>query len=221
MPPRPPLASSVKVEVNWTSDGVAVAHNIGYALFGSGVDTSDPTTLTDLGNNLMSAWSSSGMPAQLSTHWHLTSVTCSDNSGGSDVAALSTHAAVSGSDSASAMPPQVCVCASWQIAARYRGGKPRWYIPGITVSALSASYGSALLGAWQTATETALKAFYSTFQLGTANTHEYSWGTISYETAGAPRVTPLFRFFTGVQLHGRLDSQRRRSGKESTFPVDT
>jgi hypothetical protein len=221
MPPRPPLANTMRIEVNWTSDGPAVAHNIGYALFGTSVDLTDPTTQTDLGNNLMAAWAGSGLPAQLSEHWRMTSVTCSDNSGGSDTSSLSTHAAVAGTDSSLALPPQCAVVASWQIAARYRGGKPRWYIPGVPASALTASYGAGFLSSWQTATETAMKAFYSAFQLGTANTHEYTWGTISYVTGDAPRVTPLFRFFTGVQLHGRLDSQRRRSGKESTYPVDT
>lgn len=221
MPPRPPLANTMKIEVNWTSDGPAVAHNIGYALFGTSVDVSDPTTQTDLGNNLMTSWASSGLPAQLSEHWHMVSVTCSDNSGGTDTQSVSTHSTVSGTDSSAALPPQCAVVASWQIAARYRGGKPRWYIPGVPSSALSASYGAGFLSSWQTATETALKAFLASFQLGSANSHEYSFGTISYETGHAPRVTPLFRFFTAVQLHGRLDSQRRRSGKESTYPVDT
>jgi hypothetical protein len=221
MPPKPPLTGSVKLENNWTSDGVATAHNISYALFGTGVDTSDPTTLTDLANNLMSAWSGSGILPRLSEHWHLVSVTASDNSGGSDVAANSTHATVSGTDSSASLPPQCAIAASWQIAARYRGGKPRWYIPGIPSDALSASYGSALDSTYAGELETALKSFYSTFQLGTANTHDYSWGTLSYETGNAPRVTPLFRFYTGVMLHNRLDSQRRRSGKESTFAVSS
>jgi hypothetical protein len=42
-------------------------------------------------------------------------------------------------------------------------------------------------------------------------------GTISYQTAHAPRPTPVFRAFGVPHVHERLDSQRRRSGKESTF----
>jgi len=218
MPPRPPLAGSVKLECNWQSDGSAIAHNISYALFGTSVDLSNETTLTDLANNLMTSWASSGMPAQLSEHWHLISVTASDNSGASEASYLSTHASIPGTDSSMAQPPQVAVCASWQIPARYRGGKPRWYLPGITLNALSASYGAAILPSWATATETALRAFLAAFQDGTANGMDYTWGTLSYFTGNAPRVTPVFRLYTGVIVHERLDSQRRRSGKESVYP---
>jgi hypothetical protein len=44
-------------------------------------------------------------------------------------------------------------------------------------------------------------------------------GTISYHTGHAVRPTPLFREYINVAVHERIDSQRRRSGRESAFGV--
>jgi hypothetical protein len=44
-------------------------------------------------------------------------------------------------------------------------------------------------------------------------------GTVSYHTAHATRPTPLWRSYISVHIHERYDSQRRRNGRESTFPV--
>jgi hypothetical protein len=220
MPPRPPLPTTVKIELNWTSDGIAVAHNIAYGQFGTGVDTTDDTTLLDTANAMMTSYASSGLPAQLSEHWGLSSVTVSDNGGTSEAVQISTHARVPGTDASTPFPPQVAVCASWQISARYRGGKPRWYLPGITMNAVSASYGSALLASWATATASALASLESSFNSSSPNGHDIILGTISYRTGNAPRVTPVFRVFNLPKVHERLDSQRRRSGKESAFGVE-
>jgi hypothetical protein len=52
-----------------------------------------------------------------------------------------------------------------------------------------------------------------------------SLGTISYfnrtinPTPPYLRTVPVFFPYLGVKIHERLDSQRRRSGKESSFPV--
>jgi hypothetical protein len=49
--------------------------------------------------------------------------------------------------------------------------------------------------------------------------HDIILGTISYQTGHSPRPTPLFRPFGDAHVHERLDSQRRRSGRESLFPA--
>lgn len=219
MPPRPPLAQTVKLELNWTSDGIAVAHNIAYALLGSGGDPTNLTTLLAIGNEVMTAYAASGMPAQLSEHWGLNTCTVSDNSGASENFQISTHARVPGTDASMPTPPQVAVCLSWAIAARYRGGKPRWYLPGITTGALSASYGSAILPSWAATTQGAADGWLVAINGSSAGGSTVTVGTISFRTGNAPRVTPLFRSFTGITVHERLDSQRRRSGKESAFGV--
>lgn len=219
MPPRPPLAQTVKIELNWTSDGIAVAHNIGYGLVGSGGDTTSDTLLVAIAQSVHTHYASSGMPAQLSEHWGLNFVTASDNSGASEAYGNSTASRTPGTDSSMPTPPQVAACLSWQIAARYRGGKPRWYLPGITTGALSASYGSALLPSWCDATKNAAVTWLDAVNTSAPGGATLQIGTISFFTAKAPRVTPVFRSFLGVVVHERLDSQRRRSGKESAFGV--
>jgi hypothetical protein len=59
---------------------------------------------------------------------------------------------------------------------------------------------------------------------GMATSAIYRLGGVSY-LSGAdggpvspPRATPLWFAFQSVSVHGRLDSQRRRLGKESAFP---
>jgi hypothetical protein len=44
-------------------------------------------------------------------------------------------------------------------------------------------------------------------------------GTLSFQTAHAVRPTPVFRPFGAAHVHERMDSQRRRSGRENLFPV--
>jgi hypothetical protein len=58
-----------------------------------------------------------------------------------------------------------------------------------------------------------LATFNAALVMGTGVT----LGTVSHYTGHAVRPTPVWRTFIDVRVHERLDSQRRRSGKESTF----
>lgn len=219
MPARPPLAQTVKCESNWTSDGIAVAHNIFYGQIGTGGDTTSVTLLSAIAQEIMVAYAGSGMPALLSEHWGLASVTVSDNGGGSENFGVSSHARVPGTDANQPLPPQVAICLSFQIAARYRGGKPRWYLPGIPSTAQTAFYGSQINGGYADSMKAAAASWLNTLNTSSPGGSTFQTGTISYFSGNAPRVTPVFRSFLSVLVHERLDSQRRRSGKESAFGV--
>jgi hypothetical protein len=65
---------------------------------------------------------------------------------------------------------------------------------------------------------TAASSFRNNINASVVSTFTPTLGTISYQSGHAPRPTPLWRSFLPPRIHERMDSQRRRNGKESSFP---
>lgn len=219
--PLPPLINTIKVIANWVLPAGRLAKNVYYLKAAGGTVTSDVPNLLSIANQLMSAYPTGGFRPLLASTTQLQSVTCKDN-GGTTAQAISTATPMFGTSAGTSLPPQCAVCLSWQIAETYRGGKPRMYLPGIPDnapvskgdSALQASYATAMEAAGS-AFRTAVNAIVPTGPVGATVT----LGTISYHTGHAVRPTPLFREYINVAVHERIDSQRRRSGRESAFGV--
>lgn len=127
--------------------------------------------------------------------------------------------AISGTYSEPALPPQCAVALSWQISRRYRGGKPRTYIPAIPTTAVGGDGSAALTSAYMTIAETAGDNFLTFLNAVSGLTHAIHLCNVSYFSGLAPRISPQVDVTQSIVVHGRLDSQRRRSGKESAFPV--
>jgi hypothetical protein len=70
-------------------------------------------------------WSS-----QLDSQWTLESVEAIDLSTSSGAGGVSTSAPLFGTGGSTAEPAQVAMLINWQIARRYRGGKPKTFLPG-------------------------------------------------------------------------------------------
>jgi hypothetical protein len=219
MPPRPPLAETVKLELNWQNSQGRAAHNITYCLLPVGANPSDIPTLTALATALQGAVATSGIMVQLASTGHFVGVTATDNSGASDNIGTSPAAPLAGTGTSQALPPQVAICLSWQIPAHYRGGHPRWYIPLITANAQAHPDDSQLLASVATLFQGYGTSILNSFNATTVGGGTAQLGTISYHSGNVARPTPVFRPFTACNVHERLDSQRRRSGKESGFPV--
>lgn len=218
--PLPPLINAVKLIFNWVSTAGRVAKNIMYVLTGGGFVTSDPTKLKALANNAMGYATGAGSIAPIiSSQWTLNSVTAKDI-GGTSAQAVSDAAAVPGSVAAAPLPPGDAVCISWQIAASYRGGKPRTYLPGIPTTALVSAAGSQLTTTYAASVVTAGATFMASMNASTVTGGgTFQLGTVSYHHGHAVRPTPIFEQFQAAHCHERLDHQRRRSGKEVAFPV--
>jgi hypothetical protein len=98
---------------------------------------------------------------------------------------------------------------NWQIIRRYRGGKPRTYLPPPTYNRLatpstwddSATGNAGVLAA-------ALLALCSGGTFGAFVTT--SLGCVSYRSGDAARVDPLFEPFTGYSVGSLVRTQRRR-----------
>lgn len=178
--------------------------------------------MTTISNGAMTWWSTHFKPS-VTSYWRLTQVvaTMVDGTG---TQGASTSAAISGTASPPAFPPQSCVAISWLGAPSYRGGKPRTYLPGVPESAGTAGT-SQLSSAYCTTLRTAAIAAIGDMTWATVASIPAQLGTVSYikktPTNSPPyhRPVPLFWQYTGARVHERLDSQRRRSGKESKFPA--
>lgn len=213
----PPIANVVKLILNWTGPASRVARNILYVLTGSSFVPSDQAKLKLLADAVHGWVNTSALKTTVHTSWSLQNVTAKD-AGGTSAQATSTVAPVAGLASGNALPPQVSMVISWQIAAAYRGGKPRTYMPGVPDVALTTSGGSGITAGFASTLEGNATAFMNAINTGTVTGGgSFTLGTVSYYRAHALRPTPIFEQYMNASVHERLDSQRRRSGKESTF----
>jgi hypothetical protein len=104
------------------------------------------------------------------------------------------------------------ICLSWLSTVYWRGGKPRSYMPGVSTAQVTNNYQVTPTtitgyGTAAAAFRTAINALTATSITGT------SLGFVSFNSGNAPRGTPLFFAFSGVKIHGRLATQRRRLGR--------
>jgi hypothetical protein len=217
--PLPPLAQAARLVFNWISNHGRTAVNVMYALLNPPQDPTNPATLLTVANNAMTAFAGSGLPSNINQEWTLQKVRAHDASSSSGAAADSSHAIIPGTNVSDCSPPQTAVCISWHIAAAYRGGKPRTYLPGVPVSAFLAEGDSKLQSGYAIQVETNAGVFMTGFNALALGATTATLGTVSYHSGHAVRPVPLWRPFVYASCHERADSQRRRSGKESAFPV--
>jgi hypothetical protein len=92
------------------------------------------------------------------------------------------------------------------------------YLPGFPQSAVTGDSFSSILPAAASNLELRAGNFLTGVQGVGVSGVNVNVGMVSYYHAHALRPTPLFYEFLGVRVHERLDSQRRRSGKESAYP---
>lgn len=119
------------------------------------------------------------------------------------------------STSGSNLPANAAMGVSWISGVYWRGGKPRTYLAG---------YRSADVNGTTQWTSGAVAATVGNAGLFLADinalTHGAITGTalgfVSFRSGNADRPTPLFFPYLGARVHTRIDSQRRRLGKETT-----
>lgn len=219
MAPRPPVPKTVRVELNWVATpNNNQAHNIFYIQSPGSANEVPPSDLGSIANALASTGTGhfpNSIAYNVASNWSLATITVSDN-GGSEATTTAT-VGYAGAATPPSLPPQCAVCASFAIAARYKGGHPRMYLPGVPSGALTSNNWSQLTSSYaglvQTEVTNALDWITSTTVEGSTLVP----GTISYTRNKVPLTTPVFYAYGLVTVHERLDSQRRRSGKEVAF----
>jgi len=120
-----------------------------------------------------------------------------------------------GSDTNESQPGQVAICISWPISAYYRGGHPRSYMAGVCADRLASM--KSITSAAATAYADAGAAFrVAVNEMADTPFTAVTLGCYSFASHNEWRSVPIFRPFIGATVHTRLDTQRRRLGKEGS-----
>lgn len=133
-------------------------------------------------------------------------------------------AAIPGTRTGTPLPTSAAVCISWAINRRYRGGHGRIYVPAGNVGDIV--NGRTLGGTFQTAANAAAAAFYAALTgLSLGGVPSRLVVLSYYEAAPNPSPPPANHSVlrtaglpfevTGARVRTRLDTQRRRLGKET------
>jgi hypothetical protein len=213
MPPRPTLPGANRVILSLKSTdeiGGHVAANIFY--IDSAATGPTAADLDTLAASIHGSWVTRLAPLTC-THWHLVNVEITALNGSETQGNDPTDQP--GTGQTDPLPPQVAACVSWSIAAAYRGGHPRNYMPGISTGYLTAEGSNELSTAAAVNLATAWNNFNSDVNGFTLDSDPITMGTVSYVRNKAPRVTPVFYGYRSdaARVNTRLASQRRRSGK--------
>lgn len=207
MPPLPPASQVLKIR--FIGDRTGLPWNCILHAHYTGTAPTAPQLVTYAGA-VGTQWNTNVAPL-CGVDVNLTSVDVVDltSSTSNSGTASTPH---TGTRTGSGMGAQVCLVSSWLAPLRYRGGHPRSYWPGGTGADLSTP------STWSQTALTAFRAGFTAFLSGmngiSAGTSPTQLGLLSYRTGGNARPTPLFVAFTGVDVHPRIDTQRRRLGKE-------
>lgn len=208
MPALPAVPSVVRVRIKGTISGVAW-NNIHYLQYAGAAPT--VADLNTVGGNIVTAWQTQLAPLA-GAHVLQTGIELADltNAGAAQVSGASAGA---GTRAGTALTNASCAVISWPINLRYRGGHPRTYFPGGMQADVT---GNRL---WTQAFVTALQAGAAGFRTAlnaiAVSGTTYKLVAVSYYTNHALRPTPLPVTINIPVVHGRVDSQRHRLGRET------
>lgn len=156
------------------------------------------------------AWVANFNPRQSATDWVLSGVTAQDLGfldGLMGVASGTTN----GGRANPSLPANVAMCISWRVAMHYRGGHGRTYLAGKTTADVTGatSWATAELTACTTAATNFISAVNVSF-----GTRPSQFVILRRKNAGVNLTPPTPLLVTGAVIDTRIDSMRRRLGKD-------
>jgi hypothetical protein len=217
----PPLPASpcLRVRLGYTDNAGTDAGNRFYLSYSGGAPTS--AQLTTLATDIATAWASN-LASVVYTGFTLTEVDIVDITtltGASATVAVS-HA---GTDSSGAVTTSVATNIEFEIARRYRGGKPRMFLPPAGLGNLSTSdkWTTTFIGAVNTGiagffTAIAALSVGSMTALTHVNLSYYKGFTNLANSSGRERAVPQYKAtatldtITGYSTKAVVGAQRRR-----------
>jgi hypothetical protein len=131
--------------------------------------------------------------------------------GGTIIQSVNTTAATGANAATAVQDTAASRVISWTTNVYWRGGKPRTYVP--TVSVADVTGMNQLAATPRTDLTTAannLRTDVATIVAGAITASVL--GFVSFRSGNADRPTPLFFPFSGARVHARLGTQRRRLG---------
>lgn len=207
MPPLPPAAQIVLVRIKgvFGTQPWNVIQHLQYT--GPAPTVADLQTVATSVNSAFNTNYASLMPVGVS----VTGIDLADLTNPA-AAAASVSTTVTGTRAGTIMPASTCIVVSWIINVRYRGGHPRSYYPfGVAADTQS-------VRAWTTAFVTSVNnastAYRTALNAISVSGTTYKMAVVSYVHNNAPRPTPVPFTVQSNVTHARIDTQRRRLGKE-------
>jgi hypothetical protein len=95
---------------------------------------------------------------------------------------------------------------------RWRGGHPRFYLPGLYSADLT--NGSQIVSTVRTPLQTASDNFLNAMNALIQGPNTFKMHGVRYIQGGNPLPGPISLPVDKLTVHGRVDSQRRRTGRE-------
>ena len=174
--------------------------------------TPAPGDLSSLATDLQGTFVDTILP-NLSSSCILTAATVHYFPEGEELTAVSVGSNA-GSDEAEIIGANSAAVLSWLISTRYRGGKPRNYLCGLSQASLdsSRSLSDGLVSALTSDAADWLDAINS---LAPGSITTVSAGTVHFFSGGVALDPATFDPYIGVIAQKRLCSQRRRTGRST------
>jgi hypothetical protein len=168
--------------------------------------------MNSLANSLRTAWVTNLAPIMVSTV-ALSTVTLTDLSSLSGLVAANSAGGNGSVSPTTQLPANVAMVLSLKIARRYRGGHPRAYLPGM--SQANTSNANQFGAGFVTSSTTSANAFLTAVNALTfTSMTTIALCAVSYFSGHVLRPIPQVDLISSVLVHNRVDSQRRRLGKE-------
>lgn len=219
--PSPPPAQAVRCRVLFKNTDSFLAGVRFYLSYSGSAPT--PANCVTLAGDIATQWGTHMSPLQTTewTEYEVDVLDLSSTSGASGVD-TSTHAGTVVGGNA---PANVCINIEYDIARRYRGGKPRMFLPGISTAGLVDD------GHWSNSTLSSVNSGISAFMaalealsigaMGTLqhvnisffhghNTSTPPWRGPGYKYPPLYRVTPLIDAVENYSAKAVVGSQKRR-----------
>lgn len=208
MPALPFVPGVAKIIVKQTIGSVNV-FNILHADGGAGTGWTS-TELNSLASAVRSAWVTNVLPLQ-HTQLNLNDVQTIDLASDTGPSGVATGANA-GTATLNYLSANAAVTWSWTISRRYRGGHPRTYIAGIPFSAITNP--NSITATAQSAHAAAAAAIRTAVNGVTTSAGTAKLACVHYYRNKVLLSTPLVSQITGVTVDTRIDSQRRRLGRD-------
>lgn len=207
MPPLPPVPQVLRTGYSGTINNqpFMVTQHLQYT--GSSLDS---TGLNSLCASLATAWDANfknmyptGTALRTVEAWDLSSPAGAYGSANVNLAGTLIGGGLSN---------QTALCITWKVNYRYRGGHPRSYLPPPTSAETSG--GNLWSVAFQSLAQTNARAFRTQVNSINQGGTTFKLCAVRYISGGQQLATPLVLLVQDAIVHTRIDSQRRRLGKE-------
>lgn len=213
MPPLPPAPQVVRVALTGLTQARPWANIIHLQYIGTRPTN---TTLDALCVSIGSAWATS-LAAQVASTTSITLITAVDLSDVNGAGGSSNQVVPGTGTGTNPLPVNCALCITWKTAARWRGGHPRTYLPGMIGT--NVTNGNQWTSAYRTATNTAATTFHN--NLNALTTGGNTWTHVclrrhqtlvdgSHVVLNPAVPIPI----TTTLVDSRIDSQRRRLGPD-------